>query len=397
MILRVLEIAAQTHFGIMCAQTLYGSGVSLWRRRERDHVAPTPLGISVLKPMHGLDPSLAENLASFAALEPDAPFEVLLLLDDADDAAHPIATAIARAHPDKVRVVVGCTPGFANPKVASLHHGLPHAKHPLLWISDSNTEATPAHLEAIRAAWARTQAAGRVSTLVHAPVSAVRGSGLGARLERLQTATYPNASLAVIQLGGIETAIGKSLLIHRDDLAAVGGFERFASASAEDTMLARAIQERGTLGYATVASRQVLGENLSLRSYFERQRRWARLRASFTPTTFYFTEHFSLFAVAMLLAACGVLPVRWLALGLLGRMFLDALLTRAHVGQWPSPVDLALFPLKEIVQAAAWLGGAFGTQVEWRGRPLRLDGKGEYRRVPGGLPPGPEQPGVGGS
>ena len=78
-------------------------------RRHLRQAPPAPPsgwpGISVLKPLRGVDDGLLENLAGFAALEwPD--YEVLLGVRDAADAAWPVALAAARRWPGRFRAVL---------------------------------------------------------------------------------------------------------------------------------------------------------------------------------------------------------------------------------------------------------------------------------------------------
>jgi ceramide glucosyltransferase len=378
-ILALLQYLVTAQLVLVTLLCVYGSLASVLRRASKlGPFKPTTLGISVLKPLHGIDPHLADNLESFAALTPGVPFEVLLLLDDEQDEAYPLAQACASAHPGTVRVIIGKTQDFANPKVASLAWGLPHAKHPLIWISDSNTEATNAQVKGLTDAWSLAQVNGRVPTIVHAPLSSVRGSGLGARLERLQLVTYNNSSYEVSLLGNVHAVVGKSLLIHRDDLAEVGGFERFAASGGEDYLMAKAIQAIGTIAYSKVASRQVLAENLSWRSFFERQRRWATLRSHMVPGTFYGLEHFTYFAVALFFSILGVIPFAWVAVAFGVKLVLDGALIWSHTREAPSLVDLAIMPFKEVLLLSAWGFAAFGREVTWRGRLLHLTPTGDY-------------------
>ena len=79
-------------------------------RKSRSEKTPGPrpkdvLGVSILKPIKGADPSCAENLASF--LDQDYPaFEVLFGFRDADDPALPLVSQLAASAPCDARVVV---------------------------------------------------------------------------------------------------------------------------------------------------------------------------------------------------------------------------------------------------------------------------------------------------
>ena len=190
--------------------------------------------------------------------------------------------------------------------------------------------------------------------------------------------TYNNSSYEVSLLGNVHAVVGKSLLIHRDDLAEIGGLERFAASGGEDFLMAKAIQQIGTIAYSRVASRQVLGEKLSWRSFFERQRRWATLRSHMVPGAFYGLEHFTYFGVPLFFSLFGVIPFSWVAIAFGVKLLLDGALMWAHTDEFPSLVDLAIMPFKEVLLLSAWGFAAFGREVTWRGRLLHLTANGNY-------------------
>ncbi len=76
-------------------------------RRQLSGAPPVPrapVGVSVLKPLRGVDDGLAANLASFAAQDwPD--LEVLLGLRDPADPVAPVARAAEARWPGRFRVV----------------------------------------------------------------------------------------------------------------------------------------------------------------------------------------------------------------------------------------------------------------------------------------------------
>ena len=99
-------------------------------------------GISILKPLCGLDDDLAANLECFAALD-YAPYELLLGVRDRHDAAYPLALAFAKRFPKRVRVVLQRgTPGL-NPKVNQLATLARAARYELVVVSDSNVRVSP--------------------------------------------------------------------------------------------------------------------------------------------------------------------------------------------------------------------------------------------------------------
>lgn len=345
-------------------------------------VSRDELAVSALKPLCGVDPCLEQNLESFARLDAADSFEVLLLVDDARDEAWPIAQRMVAKYPRRFRLLVGGTPGIANPKVALLAHALPFAKNSLIWMTDSNTETSDEHLRAQFAEWKAAQAQGRRPTLIHAPIAAVGGSGLGSRFERVHLATYNAVSAETTLVAGIDAVVGKCLFVHRDDLAAVGGLEAFGAASGEDFLMGRAFRKVGTVRSSRRATRQVLAPNASALTFWRRQARWAKVRRGMMPVAFIALEPFTYFGIAFVWALLGLLPWPVVAAVLAFKLLGDALLLRVMAGE-ARLADIAVLPLKEAVLLSAWASAFVTREVSWRGRRFTVSRGGDYLPVGG--------------
>jgi ceramide glucosyltransferase len=368
----MLVWAAQLH-ALLLSLVFTGSVVAALVRRYRraPPFATSPmLRVTALKPLRGVDPGLEANLESFAAISLPVELEVLLLVDRDDDAALPVAKAVAARHPTRVRVLVGTDPSASNPKVGSLLFGLRSATHPILWVTDSNVLTSDAHVRSQLETWAAASAKGK-PTLIHAPLAAIEGSGLGAAFERAHLASYNNLSAETTLVAGVHAVVGKSLVMTREDLDAVGGLSAFAHISGEDFEMGRAFEKVGTVRSSQRATRQVLG-TFTASDFYKRQMRWATIRKRMTLFTYAVLEPFTYFALLPLWAALGWL--RWeLVAGLFAfKMLADAALIGAF-GELRLR-DVALIPLKDVVVFAAWVGAFFQTTVSWRGRTLDVQG-----------------------
>ena len=101
-------------------------------------IPPERPPISVLKPLHGEEPGLYENLRSF--VEQDYPtVQIVLGANDTKDGALPVADALIHDIPAAdIAIVVGAPVRGSNLKVANLENMLPAARHHILVISDSD-------------------------------------------------------------------------------------------------------------------------------------------------------------------------------------------------------------------------------------------------------------------
>src|SRR5260370_30605631 len=98
------------------------ASLTLPRLRRREGWGPAQPAVSVLKPLHGDEPGLHDNLRSFA--EQDYPaLQIVLGVNDAQDGALPAARSMIRDLPTcDIALVVDARAGGSNKKVANLQN-----------------------------------------------------------------------------------------------------------------------------------------------------------------------------------------------------------------------------------------------------------------------------------
>ncbi|ESN97475.1 hypothetical protein HELRODRAFT_85342, partial [Helobdella robusta] len=99
-------------------------------------------GVSILKPLMGVDPFLEFNLESHFTLDyPE--FELLLCVEDAMDPALNVIETLQNRYPNvNCRIFIGGKVGIQNPMVFNMCPGYEAAKHDLVWISTSRIQAS---------------------------------------------------------------------------------------------------------------------------------------------------------------------------------------------------------------------------------------------------------------
>ena len=323
--------------------------------------------VSILKPMKGADPSLEDNLESFFRLDyPE--FEVLFGVDDPGDPALHVARAVAARHPAvPSRIVVdGRSVGF-NPKVNNLAN---IARHEVLWISDSNTRVAPGTLRELAA---RLEVPG--VGLVSSPFRGTGVTGLGGAFESLQLNTFVMGGVAAMHrlLGGV-CVVGKSMILRRATLAAIGGFRYLGRFLAEDQVSGEEVARLGLrVDVATIPVDNVLGR-LPLRSFLARHLRWARIRRRMNLAG-YLGE---LLLNPVFLAACGALAARDLgtlavaAAVVLAKTAVDAAAERSAGVRRPLALYPALTLAKDLLVGAVWVVPIASSSVSWRGNRFRI-------------------------
>lgn len=364
-----VALFAAALFGL-AVLALQHAAVVLHLRRGVPRPGRTP-GVSILKPLCGLDDGLDANLATFEAL--DYPrYEVLLGVGSADDAALPHALAAARRRPDLFRVVVQRGAPGLNPKVNQLVTLAGAARHPVLVVSDSNVAVPPAYLLEVAALLEDPE----VGLVTH-PIVGVGGRRLGSLFDNVQLTTSVAAGMIAAQrVARHDVVVGKSMALRAADLAALGGFESVKDVLAEDYVLGRRV--RRVLGKRVAVARLPI-ENVSrdrtLREFWGRFRRWSVIQRHAVGRTIYAGQAFLNPTIPALLGAL-VAPSREtalaLALVLSGKLALDAVALRAWRPRELRWRALALVPAKDLVLCAAWTHGLVGRHVVWRGRRMRV-------------------------
>ena len=335
--------------------------------------------LSILKPLHGLDDGLEENLASFAGLH-GVDYEVILSVVDGNDPALDVVARVRARFPDApFFLVVGGAPEgrIGNPKVERLVAAARVARGDLFLVSDSNVRVRPEDV-ARTVALFDDPSVGCVSNLFV-------GSGardLGAIVESLHLLTFVVPGNVLAAWSGTPCVVGKSMALPRAVHDAIGGFAAFGEVLAEDQAIGLAVAEAG---FRVVLSPVVVSnvvERRTLARALDRQVRWGKIRFAFSKALFAGEVLLNPFPVALLAALLAV-PGGSPWAGLLFPLALVALLLRALqasllgrlCGAPVRAVDLFAMPLKDLLQVWTHLVPFASREVIWHGHRARI-GKG---------------------
>lgn len=328
-------------------------------------------GISILKPLCGVDDALEENLASFAVL--DYPrCEVLLGVKDTRDPAYAVACRVAARAPRRFRVVLQQGEAGLNPKVNQLVTLARAARHDVLLVSDSNARLAPGALQELAALFEDPRVA-----CVSNPVSGAGHESFGALLDNLHLASGIGAGqLAAKAVAGKDLVVGKSMALSREALDALGGFAAYADVLAEDYAIGQDITRK--LG-RTVAIARTPVLNVAVRrtvsSFFQRYVRWSVIhRTAITLPTYLSQALLNPWPLLVLVALLepGAATAGLAAAGLLLKAALDVSAARA-LGCGPLGVKaLGAVAVKDLLLFIAWCNGLVSRTVKWRSTRLRV-------------------------
>ena len=324
--------------------------------------------ITVMKPLHGAEPGLANNLRTFFSQD-YGQFEVLLAVATSLDPATAVAHQVMAEYPQvPSRLLVTGESPEPNGKVFALTAMLRHAQHPLLVMSDSDVRAAGDLLRTL-AAEVGDPSVGMVTCLYRATA----GESIWTRLEALGLNTeFLGGVLVARLLNGVDFALGPTLAIHRDTLARIGGFEELRHYLAEDFVMGNRVAR---LGRRVVMSRALVEHRLGSQTFasnLAHRLRWARSTRRSRPWG-YVGQLFTFPLPLALMLVLGA-PAWWPALLL--TLLLRAA-SAAATGCWVlrDPLTTRLWfmiPLQDLLSFGTWLGGFFGSAIWWRGRRLKI-------------------------
>ncbi|HEY7099245.1 MAG TPA: bacteriohopanetetrol glucosamine biosynthesis glycosyltransferase HpnI [Terriglobales bacterium] len=361
-------------FMVMVAAVRYRVRSSV-ERRAADGVADESLPkVTVLKPVHGMEPLLEQNLESF--LRQDYPdFEIIFGAREADNDALQVAESVRARYPHvKSKIVISGMPTWPNAKVFSLDRMISASSSDYFVISDSDVCVEPRFLRNVIAPLL-DPAVG----LVTCPYRGIPSHDLWSSLEALgMSVEMPSGVMVADMMEGMRFAMGAVMAVRRDALDKIGGIGATADYYSDDFVLGN---EVWAAGYKVVLSHEIVGHVLIPRSFvqtFGDQLRWMK-------STRYSRPKGHLGSGLTFAMPFGLLG--WIAAGALGSWPLGVLLLLAafvnRVSQsivvgWGVIGDSRalrycwLYPLRDLIGFYTWMASFTSRTFFWRGETYRF-------------------------
>ena len=352
--------------------TLAAVRVSTLVRESR--ASETPVPVTVLKPVHGIEPGLFENLRSFLTQDHPA-FQVVFCFHRDDDPAIEIARrAIAESPEADASIAIGSA-GYPNPKIANIASGLARARHELIVISDADVRAQPHCLRAIAHAFS-DERVGAASC----PYRGIPTGNLASRLGALHINDHFMPSVAVsAALEKPRFCLGAAMAVRRRVLDEIGGLAALGGFVGDDYMLGAKVSEHGHAIALVPHVVSCVVDEAGMRGFFRHHLRWARTIRAQRPLGFAFLFvtlplPFALLDVLLQRAAPAALAIAFVVL--LARLAQHDASRRAL-----SLVtnDALLVPLSDACELVVWLFSHLGRTVDWQSQRLNVGIHGELR------------------
>ena len=384
----------------------------------------TAPGVSILRPLKGLDSNLYENLEStFNQEYPN--YEIIFSVADERDQALPLVQALISRYPDiKTTVIIGKSAFHAaimsilsyllgeevvgvNPKVNNLIRPFRTAAHDILWVVDSGVMVDPGTLarsvDILTTLPSSSRTPGSIALVHHLPLALVNEPQVGSRLEAAFLNTNHAKMYIAINTVSVESCVvGKSNLYRRSDIDRLNaslvpirlqttlesrehGLHAFGKYLAEDNTIASAIWHELGLRHdlSCDVARNVVG-NMSFFDYVWRRVRWIRVRKHMVLTATLlepFTESVALSIIGSLsgrfllnipIPLFTILHfVLWLSLDL------DVYTSLASNKEKIDCAFVLAWAAREILAFPIWLLAIFGDEIVWRGQKYQVLKNGE--------------------
>lgn len=357
--------------------------IALWSARAFLRRPRFPAGfappVSILKPLHGLDPGMLEAFASHLHQNYGGDYELLFGVSRLDDPAAAVVEQLQAEFPDRaIRLIQTPEALGPNGKISNLAQLARQARFDFLLISDSDIRVGPNYLAHVMAPFARredTKPVGLVTALYRGRAHRTAGS----KLEALGIATdfAPGVLTSRFLEGGIRFGLGSTLAVSRTALEAIGGLAPLAEYLADDYELGARIARAG---FAVELCNEIVETNVpewSFSGYLQHQLRWARAmrdsrRGGYAGLVFSYGLAWSI----LNLIASG-LSVPAIALFSMALMFRVCLALGVGVGILDDRQvlrELWLVPLRDLLALAVWAWSYASNTIVWRDESFVLRG-----------------------
>jgi ceramide glucosyltransferase len=362
----LMVIAAAVRFGL--------------RKRLEDRAAATFLpALSVLKPLHGMEPGLERNIESF--FEQEYPeFELLFCARHETDAGLQLAQRVGARYPQVDARYVTCgepTPNFHNAKVYSLAKLDSVAKNELFVTSDADVRVKRDYL--LRMVQnLKDPTIGLASCVYLGTTDQGTGARFSSQLDAVgKSVEMTSGVLVADMLEGTKFALGASMAVRKESFQVAGGFEELGQFYADDFVLGNRLAAQGVgVRMATHVIRLMVQDTPFVLS-FRNQLRWMQSTRRSRPlghlgSGLTFAVPFGLVGLLWgLLSGHAVLGLVWLAGMILNRWLQAGTILRV-MGDEGWLRGMLLYPLRDLLGTVLWLGSYGGDKFYYRGKIYRL-------------------------
>jgi ceramide glucosyltransferase len=335
-------------------------------RPEPKAAAPAP-AVTILKPLHGDEMGLYENLVSFCEQDYPGAVQIVFGVENPNDPAIAVVERLRVAYPGRpMELVVETRVMGSNPKVANLINMMPRAAHDILVLADSDIRVQRDYLSRL------VGALGRRGGAVTCPYYGIATGNTWSKLAQLTIDSHflPGVVTSA-RLKLAQPCLGSTIALRRRSLEAIGGFEPLADCLADDYVLGELLQERGEpVTVLPFAVGHVCAE-ANFSELWRHELRWALTIRTIDPLGYLgwtMSHAFPLALIAWVMG--GGWPAIWLGLAALACR--AGMIFAIERGYGLPPHPYWLIPVRDLLSFAIFIAGFVARDVSWRGHHYEL-------------------------
>lgn len=361
----VMVLAAAVRFGLR-------------RRREERAAADFVPTVSMLKPLHGTEAGMEQNIESFFRQDYPGEYELLFCARFETDEGLRLARAVGERYPQVNARYVTCgepEPKFHNAKVFSLAKLDSVAKSNLFVTSDADVRVEPHYL--LRMVQTLKDPSVGLASCVYLG-TAHRGAGFPSQLDAVgKSVEMTSGVLVADMLEGTKFALGATMAVRRKSFQDVGGFGELGQFYADDFVLGNRLSQQGTgVLLATHVIRLMVQDSpfwLSFRNQLRwmqstrRSRPWGHLGSGLT-----FAMPFGLLGMLWgLLSGHAGIGALWL-LAMVVNRWIQAGAILTALGDPDRMYGALIYPLRDVLGSLLWAASYGGENFYYRGKIYKL-------------------------
>ncbi len=325
--------------------------------------------VTVMKPLHGDHPGLAEALESFCDQDYPGKVQILCGVHHASDRAIAVVNALRARRPEAdIELVIDSRLHGTNLKISNLINIAARTRHDVMVLSDADIAVSPRYLRQVVGALA-APGVGAVSCLYAGVENGSGWSRLGAMMINYQF--LPSAVLGK-SVGLAQPCFGSTIAITAPVLARIGGLKAFANRLADDYEIGRAVRALGR----TIAIPPMVVSHLCVEptgsSLFGHELRWARTVRQIDPAGHAGSVITHPLPLALIAGALLGFPpaavatiVAALGVRIASRVAMDAILD-SSAGRW------WMIPVRDLLSFVVFVASFAVNTVAWQGRRFRV-------------------------
>jgi ceramide glucosyltransferase len=369
---------------IYCGMVFVGA-VRFARRKRREEHTPADFlpPVSILKPLHGTEPDLEENLKRFFDLDyPE--YELLFCARHDTDAGLQMAKRIAAQYPEvRARFLTCGEPQFPNAKMWSLTALAQAAKYETLVTSDADARVSRDYLRRMVQELADSK-----RELASCLYIGRTSGGFAAQLDAVGKSVEMSGGIFVADLveGGTKFALGVSMVLRRNAFLKAGGYEDLGQYYAEDFVLGNRLAEQGCgVRMANYVVRLMVLPQSFRRSFID-QLRWMKSTRRSRPaghlgTGLTYSVPFGL--LGFVWGLCSGHPLAgllWLLASCANRWLMASVVLWALEDE-EAAKPILIYPVRDLLGFVVWVASYIGSNTRYHGGIYSIGSDGRFHRV----------------